>query len=326
MRFAPDAEQAKALDAAMHRELCASLAYLVEASRGHIRFGEAGLDQLLGALGNGKRVSPITFALYYELVEALTSGQVDVAERIFDRLAGMRPVAEPLRVLALGGDQLGRDSDRIVQMLKEPGALSPSLLPAREPEAERFRPLLREALDLLERALPSLSAEFSALVRQIILVRSDPSSQYQLDGGSHYQLWGALFLNVDVHHDLIGMVEVLAHESAHSLLFGLCLDLPLTDNDPAELYHSPLRADARPMDGIFHASFVSARMHWAMSQILADPHLTPAQYARAREAAACDAKNFWDGHAVMERYAILTLRGKEVMASALDYMRGRGAA
>ena len=38
------------------------------------------------------------------------------------------------------------------------------------------------------------------------------------------------------------------------------LDEPLVQNAPDESYHSPLRADDRPMDGVFHATLVCARL------------------------------------------------------------------
>ncbi|MCA1480748.1 ATP-binding cassette domain-containing protein, partial [Bradyrhizobium sp. NBAIM08] len=53
------------------------------------------------------------------------------------------------------------------------------------------------------------------------------------------------------------------------------------------------------MDGIFHASFVSARMHWAMSRLANSETLTPEQRERARAAAESDRRNFAAGHGVV---------------------------
>ncbi len=57
-------------------------------------------------------------------------------------------------------------------------------------------------------------------------------------------------------------MAALLHETAHQLLFGLSLDQPVVENDVEERYASPLRPDPRPMDGIFHATFVCARMRY----------------------------------------------------------------
>jgi hypothetical protein len=50
------------------------------------------------------------------------------------------------------------------------------------------------------------------------------------------------------------MVQMLAHESSHNLLFGFSADESLVENSPEELFPSPLRMDPRPMDGICHAT------------------------------------------------------------------------
>ena len=61
----------------------------------------------------------------------------------------------------------------------------------------------------------------------------------------------------------------IAHEATHNLLFGLCADGPLADNDDGERHASPLRPDARPIDGVLHATCVSARVHRMLSRLLA---------------------------------------------------------
>ena len=53
------------------------------------------------------------------------------------------------------------------------------------------------------------------------------------------------------------------------------------------------------MDGIYHASFVSARMHWAMTKIAAVETIEPVMRKRGHEAAEADRKNFWAGHGVV---------------------------
>jgi HEXXH motif-containing protein len=57
----------------------------------------------------------------------------------------------------------------------------------------------------------------------------------------------------------------LTHEAAHSLLLGYTLGAPLVESDPAERFSSPLREDLRPMDGIVHATYVLARMHYIIA-------------------------------------------------------------
>src|SRR5699024_10201526 len=96
---------------------------------------------------------------------------------------------------------------------------------------------------LLQQVAPELAGEVQAIVHEVVVVTGDPGSDVQFDGGSHYQLWGGLFLNCDFSRSPHEMLEVIAHECTHSLLFGFCCDEALVNNADDELYDSPLRQD-----------------------------------------------------------------------------------
>ena len=67
---------------------------------------------------------------------------------------------------------------------------------------------------------------------------------------------------------VLDTAQALAHESGHNLLFGFCASESLVENADEELFASPLRADPRPMDGVFHATYVVARMHQTLTRLL----------------------------------------------------------
>ena len=114
------------------------------------------------------------------------------------------------------------------------------------------------------------------------------------------------------------MVQALAHESGHNLLFGLCADGPLVENDDEERYASPLRPDPRPMDGLVHATYVSARMHQAMVRLRRSGALSRDQEAAADAAAADNRRAFLEGMHTIDRHAKLTELGAAVMSGARD--------
>jgi HEXXH motif-containing protein len=108
---------------------------------------------------------------------------------------------------------------------------------------------------------------------RFVLVVADDATMH-FEAGSSYRLWGAMLLNAVRRKTRIEIIESVAHENAHSRLFGLCTEEPAVQNPDQELYPSPLRVDPRPMDGVYHATFVSARMHWTMSRVIASGLLT----------------------------------------------------
>jgi len=324
--FFPDPARAIALDKRMHRELGLSLAHVCEASKGKVEFEEQGMQNLLTHLANGGPAYPATFARYYDLVRALMADDDALARKLFAELAAAVPPEPGLQIFTLGAADLGEDSARYCQMMNADPSLELGFQ-APEPEAAAaFRQRLSLGMDLLERTLPNLAGEIRAIIRQIVISGSDPARRMQFDGGSHFQLWGALFLNANFHETDIAVAEVLAHESAHSLLFGFCTHEPLVENADDELFSSPLRVDKRPMDGIYHATFVSARMHWAMSQLAHSPELSSEKQALAHEAAEADLKNFRAGIGVVKEHGKLTALGKQLMDEAEDYMSAAAAA
>ena len=95
-------------------------------------------------------------------------------------------------------------------------------------------------------------------------------------------LWGGIIINADRKDGPLGMVQMLVHESAHNLLFGYAVDGHLVENDEEERYSSPLRPDPRPVEGIYHATFVVARMFMAVKSLLDSEVLPEADREQAR--------------------------------------------
>jgi HEXXH motif-containing protein len=140
------------------------------------------------------------------------------------------------------------------------------------------------------------------------------------DGASAFTLWGMVVLNAASHVTTLDAVQALAHESAHMLLFGLAADGPLVENDGGERFGSPLRQDPRPIDGIYHATFVTARMYQAVARLLGAGALSTAERLEAEAALETHAKHFDRGAETLERHARLTRVGAAALAGARSYM------
>src|SRR5206468_2019299 len=167
------------------------------------------------------------------------------------------------------------------------------------------------------------AAEIRALLREIVLAAGtkDPNA-FTFDGASSFMLWGAILINANRSDGELGMVQMLAHESAHNLLFGLSADESLVENSADELFPSPLRVDPRPMDGIYHATFVTARMHRAIKGLLDSGLLSATQKQMAEKELADNARLFANGIETVDRFGTLTPLGKIVMEGAKAYMAG----
>ena len=128
---------------------------------------------------------------------------------------------------------------------------------------------IETTLALMQRADPAFHAEVRRLLRMVVLgAPESPNLDHEFNGASTFFLWGATFLNADLRRTTIALVDLLVHESSHVLLFGVGTESTLTRNSYGERYSSPLRADPRPIDGIFHTCFVATRVHLALTRLL----------------------------------------------------------
>ncbi len=305
----------------MRARLADSLQYITETITGRIACEPMALDALLERLRTGP-VAPLVFGAYGDLVLALEAGDAEHAGRLLRELAAAPNCSEALRVLELADPRADATAARY-QRLIDTDPLAPFQLRPPPPELARHcRGLIEQAFALLARGDPALAAEIRGLLREIVLAaHPDAPDARVFDGASSFLLWGAIVLNVRSHATLLDMVQALAHESGHNLLFGLCADGPLVENEPAARYASPLRHDPRPMDGIVHATYVSARMHQALARLLASGVLDAADAGVAQGALADHARNFAAGMQTVRRHARLTATGAAILEGAAVAMR-----
>ena len=314
--FAPNGAHARMCDRNMHAALRDSLAHLhdVLGSRG---VEPTGIEQVIAQLDAGERFAPLGFALYYDLASAVFVRDHDAAAELAERLTKATLTDDSIDISAHLEEAPHEVAERLNGSEGEGGMrLAPITAEARD----AFVDLLHEGFDLMRRELPALHDEVTTLVRQIVLAQAPAGSKLEFDGASHYQYWGLLMLNPKHHKTPLDIVEVLAHEAGHSLLFGQTIEEPLVFNPDDELYTSPLRVDQRPMDGIYHATFVSARMAWAMERLAQSDRLTADERKAAADAAAKDRQNFKAGDSVVAEHGRLSATGARIMDAARDYM------
>jgi HEXXH motif-containing protein len=322
--FEPSAERARGLDARMRRRLADSVGYVASQIGAELELPADALAAFLARLEAGP-ISPHAFAAYADLVLALEQDDRRAAATHLSDLLAAPAAPDGPRILALGAGANDRDADRYRRHVdSDPG--QPLAILAPPPEvAAACRARLESALARLDRGHSALSDEIRALLREIVLaVGSSAPDAWTFDGASAFLLWGAVVLNADGSPSVLDTVQALVHESAHNLLFGLGADGPLVRNGDHERFPSPLRADPRPIEGIFHATFVTARMQHAVLTLRAAGALEGAERDEAERASAANAAHFAQGVAILDRHAKLTPLGEAVLSGARAMMQ-RGA-
>lgn len=323
--FFPNSQQASKLDKTIRLSLGDSLIHIAEQADSKLDFDFSLLQPLIRSIQNGARYPSTTFYIYSELVLAILRQDIKQAVDLLNQLCLQSPLpkehSELCRVMSFSDPvHLPNQQIYLRAMNDDPNVNfymgEPSVV-----LAEDFERRIKSGFKLMKKVIPELADEIKVLVSDIVMVIGDEKAKDQFDGGSSYFLWGALFLNASSHQNDILMIEVLAHESAHMLLYACASDEALVENPDNELFASPLRSDLRPMDGIYHATFVSARMHWAMQQLINSGFLNQEDLQIAIQAREQDNTNFWSGYEVIQQYGKLTKTGTMILDSAINYMR-----
>jgi hypothetical protein len=318
--FDPSAWRGRAVNERMRRRLRDSLNYILEQADGAVEFPPQEFDGFLSRLERGP-VSPLVFGAYCDLVLALDEDDLGTAERLLREIAAAPNMEDGPRIIDLSDPEQDASSDRYCRFVDTDPETPITILPPGEPAAH-LRNLITQAFALIDTGNPALAGEIRAILREIVLAHgTEDAKGLKFDGVSSFMLWGGVVLNVTGYKTAIEVVQALAHESGHNLLFGLCAYGPLQENDDSERYPSPLRIDERPMDGIVHAAYVTARMHQSIQRLIDAGVLDEAQQNEAKHANDANVRNFASGMETIGRHARLTPLGQTVMAGARDYMR-----
>lgn len=324
--FAPNAARAAAIDKKVRASLADSLEHSGTVAEKRIAFDVAAWALLISNMRNGTRFAPSMFVRYYELVFAIIEGRYPDAQALIAAMLQEQPLQPSHPQLCTFTDPtIAPHVDRYLELLNSDSGSEFIFLSPPPDMVASFEKRFQRSWALMEKALPELAGEVRSLVSQIIVVTGDENSRLQFDGGSFFKAWGALFINAAMQTNELKLIETLAHESAHTLLFGFCDKEPLVANADEELFPSPLRIDLRPMDGIYHATFVSARMHWAVTELMHSGMLSDEEMTLAQSMTSESHEHFWAGYATVQAHAKLTSTGRQLMDHAHAYMRNATA-
>ena len=312
-------DAARALDQGMREDLAASLERIGSMAAAVLP-GEGRLGEAAGHI-RSHRIEPGVFALYYDLVFALQNRDFAAAADLWNKLMA-RAAAEPQsRLMRYRPTHLGEDAERF-QRLTSIGTPDPAVFcDPQEEDWLRFHETAPAALDLLQRAHPAWAEEVRELgVWTIAAVPELRPDARGFSGGSSIMAWGAILVNVKDWTDRLGVLGVIAHEATHLLLFGLSRSEPLVTNPVGERYQTEARPMPRPMNALYHSTYVSGRTGRMCLEILDRCHgeLSEAERLKLAQTAERQRQRFDQGYEVIRRDAQLTPLGRRLIDEARE--------
>lgn len=317
--FEPNGERAGFLYERMKRNLARSIGDIASACRGNIGYDESAVGGLSARLAGAGAVRPAFYVAYFDLLEAARRDDIEACAALLTEL-GRAEIEAPAFAYRRWGDIEPKTAERYLRFVNIDPETPVGFAPLDPVTFAEVCDAARRALAKFDAAAPEISGEIRGLVKEVVLVDGAPGQTMNFDGATSVFSWGALFLNANEHRDIVEMADGLSHESAHAHLFGLSLGEAFVENSPDERFPSPLRAEPRPLDGVFHAAYVSARMHYAHTRLIDGGVLSAGERARAEEARAGGRRAFEDGIATIDAHARLTALGRQVLDPARRYM------
>ena len=318
--FVPhQASPAMDLDQGMREDLAASLAKIAVMASGVLPQGP-GLQTALDHI-RAHRIEPGVFALYYDLVFALQARDLAAAGALWSDLLG-RAVAEPEpQLLRFGARDLGADAGRLSRLLTIGSARPPEFCDPSDGDWAGFVETVPAALALLEQAAPAWAEELRRMVVWTLAAVPGAGPDAPLySGGSSVMAWGALMVNVKDAPGRIRVLDVATHEETHLLLLGAARTEPLVTNPVEERFRTELRPIPRPMNAMYHSTYVSGRSLW-LCRALQDrcaADLSPAELEQVESSAEVQRGRFEQGLDLIRRDARLTPLGHRLIEEAAE--------
>lgn len=271
-------------------------------------------------LETGGTLQPEAYGAYFALVRAIQGDDDKALAPLMTSLAqSARPRDAGIAIRMLGFEEFGRTGTRETRAHFASPSLTFTQIGAVPPRAHcRIRRRLSDALGLIESHAPNAWNDVSRITTEILATYGSPRGIMTFDGCSSLERYGSILVNMRRRRTPLVLAETLVHESAHSLLFALSCNDHRVLNPTTELHKSPLRLDPRPLDGIYHAVFVLARMHGFVAEVAQNPKTTTAMRTEARKVMDLRRKNFLDGYGVLEEHARLTAIGRELLDDAYE--------
>jgi len=322
LHFIPSAENGLRARGAIYARLNESLRHIFEQCSGHVEFDYARASALVRRFETGEQLPPSLFGCYFALVRAIQDGSLQQVRESLDKIlfhADCTTIPFRIRPFNRSGFSSEEEAEFRTQFVSD-SLLDEQLAHLDEEVEGDTLNQLKRAIDILQQHAPKTFSEIYVLLLELVAAQGHPVNDVIFDGCSSLERWGSILINTNIPRTDLELSEAIVHEAAHNVLFAMSPVDFHVQNDPQKRYKSPLRLDPRPMNGIYHATFVLSRMCFAMREVATSPTADPALQKEAQKLADASRDLFYDGYRVLNDHAHYTDEGRTIMQDTAGYM------
>ncbi|MFC9897725.1 HEXXH motif-containing putative peptide modification protein [Nocardia sp. NPDC127579] len=278
----------------------------------------AAAEPVLDELDIDRRIAPAVFSLHRQISSGMREQDVTQVVIGLARLRACHDRGElftdEIEVSTLRWDVCDHETAHYIYSSTGPRGPNdelPTMLPV--PDFEQHAVAVRRAQDLLRVASPDMHGEVTALVSSIRLY-----DQRHIGSVSTPRSFGLMHLHLptsppEIDDPTVCFVDRITHETSHIALNAVMTQDKLVLNDPADRFRSPLRADPRPIAGIYHGTFVLSRVIHVLSRARAH-HDSPALPTILEQLTTA----FDDAHDTVAKHGQLSEAGQQILDSCRE--------
>lgn len=249
-----------------------SIVYLINESAHKLNIKDDKIALALASINKIDRLMPEIHYYHHALQMAMRSQnkletQIGLM-RLVESLCCYTLSDELISILTIGNSLWEKFSvTEAIRLAKEDCNQTAVIEPVSPIELSINRNRLNEAIDLIAKYDPDMFEELIEQVSMIKLFRGKVTM-----GFTDVRILGAMFIRVPRPNlnPVLYFFEHIIHEASHIHLNCLMAIDPLILNSREERFQSPLRSDPRPMIGVFHATYVSARIARSLIKVFHD--------------------------------------------------------
>jgi hypothetical protein len=313
----PNKNSAKKARLAQAERVKRSIAYLVKECATKLNLKDNKVNSIYSALQKMNHLSPEIHYLHHALQTAMRRQDSESSNEYLSRLKKIvhSPIsASPvISISSLGHSEWEKFVvTEVIKITKEECGLSAEIKPVLEPDFEFAKNRVEKAQRLIEKHDPDMFYEIQEQVKLIKLFSGKITM-----GLTDVRILGAMLIRLPRHNvnSILYFFEHIIHEASHIHLNCLMAIDPLVLNSADEKFSSPLRKDPRPMIGVYHATYVSARTARSFMRLY--------QATGNKELLHPLAETLDEtlrGILVIDRHAKLTINGKKLVDSIKELL------
>ncbi|MFO9752127.1 HEXXH motif-containing putative peptide modification protein [Legionella pneumophila serogroup 1] len=259
----PDEEGAKKLIIYAAEKQKNDLLDLLKNCEKKLRYDLNDLAEFIQEIDCSRKLSPAFFLYTQELRDAIKSTSIDKIMDAIQHVSWLKTYGiyeQELRISSVLSEFWETSYISKMRQYEQKNICGETTLvrPVSSKQLEFHASNIRKAIDLINTGDMDVAHEISILISSIKLFQGRV-----LRGQASGDTMGAVWLRIpDPHDDQVGYwIEHIVHEVSHLRLHAMFFQEKFILNPDDEYkFRAPIRDDLRPMLGVFHATFVLARM------------------------------------------------------------------